>query len=39
MDWIDLSENRNRWWDLINAVMNSLASIKCGEFVKKRDPL
>jgi len=22
MDWIDLAQNRDRWWALVNAVMN-----------------
>jgi len=22
MDWIDLAEERDRWWALVNAVMN-----------------
>jgi hypothetical protein len=22
MDWIDLSQNRERWWALVNAAMN-----------------
>jgi hypothetical protein len=22
MGWIDLSQNRNMWWALVNAVMN-----------------
>jgi hypothetical protein len=22
MDWIDVAENRNRWWALVSAVMN-----------------
>jgi hypothetical protein len=22
MDWIDLAEDRDRWWVLVNAVMN-----------------
>ena len=22
MDWIDLAEDRDRWWALVNAVMN-----------------
>jgi hypothetical protein len=22
VDWIDLSQNRDRWWALVNAVMN-----------------
>jgi hypothetical protein len=22
MDWIDLAQDRNRWWAVVNAVMN-----------------
>ena len=22
MEWIDLAENRYKWWDFVNAVMN-----------------
>jgi len=22
MDWIDLAEDRNRWWALVNAIIN-----------------
>jgi len=22
MDWIDMAQDRNRWWALVNAVMN-----------------
>jgi hypothetical protein len=22
MDWIELAQHRNRWWALVNAVMN-----------------
>jgi hypothetical protein len=22
MSWIDLAEDRDRWWDFVNAVMN-----------------
>jgi hypothetical protein len=22
MDWIELAQDRNRWWALVNAVMN-----------------
>jgi hypothetical protein len=24
MDWIDLAQDRNRWWPLVNEVMNLL---------------
>jgi hypothetical protein len=33
MDWIDLAQARDRWWALVNVVMNLRGSIKCGEFV------
>jgi hypothetical protein len=26
MDWIDMAQDRDRWWAVVNAVM------KCGEF-------
>ena len=22
VDWVDLDENRDRWWAVVNAVMN-----------------
>jgi hypothetical protein len=22
MDWIELAQDRDRWWELVNAVMN-----------------
>jgi hypothetical protein len=24
MDWIDMAQDRDRWWALVNAVMNLL---------------
>jgi hypothetical protein len=33
MDWIDLAQDRNTWWALVNAIMN-LWSTKCGEFLE-----
>jgi hypothetical protein len=33
MDWIELAKNTERWWALVNAVMNLRGSIKCGEFL------
>jgi hypothetical protein len=32
MDWIDLAQDMNRWWDLASAVM-TLGSIQCWEFL------
>ena len=33
MDWIELAQDRGRWWGLVNAVMNLRSSIKRGEFL------
>jgi hypothetical protein len=33
MDWIELAQDRDRWWKLVNAVMKLLGSIKRGEFL------
>ena len=33
MDWIDLTEDRDRWQALVNVVMNLGVFIKCREFL------
>ena len=32
-DWTELAQGKDRWWALVNAVMNLRGSIKCGEFL------
>jgi hypothetical protein len=32
IDWIDLGQDKDRWWAVVNAVMN--LRIKCGRFIK-----
>jgi hypothetical protein len=34
MDWFELAEDRDRWLELVNAVMKLSGSIKCGEFLE-----
>ena len=34
MDWIDLAQNRNKFWALVNAVMNLQGFITYGGFLK-----
>jgi CRISPR/Cas system-associated protein Cas7 (RAMP superfamily) len=34
MDWIDVTQERRRWRDLVSAVMNLTGSVKCGEFLE-----
>jgi hypothetical protein len=33
MDWIELAQDRDRWWVLVNAAMNLWVTIKCREFL------
>jgi hypothetical protein len=32
MDWIDLAQDRERWWTLVNVLYEPSGSIKCREF-------
>jgi hypothetical protein len=34
MDWVDMREDRARWFAIVNVVMN-LGSTKCREFLDK----
>jgi len=33
LDWIDLAKDRNRWWEIVNGVMNLHISYNAGNFL------
>ena len=33
MVWVDLAQDRDRWWSLVNAVMNIPVSQNAGNFL------
>jgi hypothetical protein len=33
MNWIELAQDRGRWWALVNAVMNLQVSLNAGNFL------
>jgi hypothetical protein len=32
MEWIDLGQDRDRWWNLVNEVMNLVVPYNAGNF-------
>ena len=38
MDWIDLFQDRNRWLDLVNVVINFRVPYNVGNFLTSRGP-
>jgi hypothetical protein len=34
MNWLDLAQDRDQWWTLVNMVMNHVSSIKCWEILE-----
>jgi hypothetical protein len=32
VNWIDLTEDRDKWQAVVNVVPNLLGSLQCGEF-------
>jgi len=36
IDWIEMSQDRGRWWALVTAVKNFRISIHFGEFLDKQ---
>ena len=33
MDWSNVAQDRDRWWAIVNVIMNLRGSIKFGEFL------
>jgi hypothetical protein len=32
MDWIDMAQDRDQWWALVNTIMNLRVSYDAGKF-------
>jgi hypothetical protein len=35
MEWIKLAQDRDRWWALVNAIMNSQVLYNVGNFLTR----
>jgi hypothetical protein len=33
MDWIDVAQDRDRWWALVNVAMNLRVPLNAGNFL------
>jgi len=39
MDWIAVTQKWDRWWELVNAVMNLWVPQSAGSFLNRRGPV
>ena len=39
MDWIGLAQDRDRWWAVVNAVMNLQLPQNAGNFLTNNEPV
>ena len=38
MDWIDLAQDRDRWWTLVGGIMNLRVPLNVGNFLTNLKP-
>ena len=39
LDWIDLAQERDRWWEIVNTVMKFQVSYNAGNFLTSLKPV
>jgi hypothetical protein len=39
MDWIDLAQDRDRWWAVVNVVMNLWVLYNVDNFLTSQEPI